>query len=83
VNAWKVDIGLRDHVEDLHDLAVAEAGVADRLDVSVADVSTLAGVLGSLTHGHIRLGIAAVTVRLRATSSGLIFARFRPSEVVL
>jgi len=44
-NDRKVDIGVRDHVEqvgedvlrgdrkDLHDLAVAEAGVADRLDV--------------------------------------------------
>jgi hypothetical protein len=40
---------------------IAEAGVTDRLDVSLADVSTLAHDLGSKTHRGIRLCITGVT----------------------
>src|SRR5262245_1678313 len=69
----KVDIGLRDHVEDVrkdvlggdsenfHDLAVAETGVADSLDIRLCDVSALAHHLGGETHGGIRLRVSRLT----------------------
>src|SRR5262245_55865354 len=72
-NDRKIDISLRDHVEqvgedvlggnseDLHDLAIAEAGIADRLD---GDVSTLAHDPGCETHGGIRLRVTGRTLAI-------------------
>src|SRR5262249_48015083 len=73
-NDRKIDVSLRDHVEqvgedvlggnsdDLHDLAIAEAGVADRLDVSLGDVSALSDDLGCETDGGIRLCVAGLAL---------------------
>ena len=45
--------------EDLDDLAVAEAGVADRLDVGLGDVSALVHDLGGeAATARVRLGVA-------------------------
>src|SRR5215211_1116966 len=78
----KVDVGLRDHVEqvredvlggdgkDLHDLAVAEAGVPDRLDVGLGDVSALTHDLGRETHGGIRLRVARLALTIEGDLLG-------------
>jgi hypothetical protein len=81
-NDRKIDISLRDHVEqvgedvlggnseDLHDLAIAEAGIADRLDVSLGDVSTLAHDPGCETHGGIRLRVTGRTLAIESDLLG-------------
>src|SRR5262245_55185077 len=81
----KVDVGLGDHVEevrenvfggdgkDLHDLAVAEARVAHRLDVSFGDVSALAHNLGCETYGSICLRVAGRTPAIEGHLLGADF----------
>src|SRR5262245_26056858 len=81
-NDRKIDISLRDHVEqvgedvlggnseDLHDLAIAEAGIADRLDVSLGDVSTLAHDPGCETHCGIRLRVTGRTLAIESDLLG-------------
>ena len=91
VNDREVDVGLRDDVEevgedvlgddgdDLDDLAVAEAGVADRRDVGVGDVAALCARPCRRTRRRaFALASPDSPLRLSAISSGLIFARFRP-----
>src|SRR5262249_8004784 len=75
-NDREVDVGLPDLVEevgeavlsgdrdDLHDLAVVEAGIADRVDVDIADVPPFTHDLGRETHCGIRLVIARRTLAI-------------------
>src|SRR5471030_3474611 len=73
----KVDFSLRDFVEvvreavfsdqrdDLHNLSVGETGIADSLDVAVADVTALLRHLGRELDGRVRLGIAGLALAVQ------------------
>lgn len=72
----EIDVGFRDDIEqvgkdvlgndgdDLHDLAVAEAGVANRLDINVGDMTTLTNDLGREAHGGIGLRVAGLALAI-------------------
>lgn len=77
VDDRKVDIGFRDHVEqigenvlrsdgkDLHDLAVTVASVANRLDIGIGNVTTFAYDPGGKLNGGVGSGITYVPAARR------------------
>src|ERR1700709_596390 len=78
----EVDVSLRNDVEqvgedvlggngeDFYDLAVTEAGVADRLNVGGGDMPTLAHDLACQPHGGIRLRVAGFALAIEGNLLG-------------
>jgi hypothetical protein len=56
--------------DDLDDLAVLEASIADRLDIGAGDVPMFAQDLGGETHGGIRFGISGFALAIESDLLG-------------